>query len=163
MSIGVIYYSRDNSTKQAAEMLGEKLKAKILELKEKTSRKGIFGFLSGGFQAVRGKSSKLVDTPWDEISQFETLYLMTPVWAGKGTPAMNTFLENADLSGKKIVIVTIQADPNFGGSDKTHEYLRTRAEDKNGTVEKCYAFHGAAPGKAADVEYLRNQLQKIDN
>jgi len=162
MAIGIIYYSRDNSTKTAAEILAEKLKAETFELIEKNKRKGIFGFLSGGFQASTGKSSKLVNAPWEEITEFDTLYLLTPLWAGKTTPAMNTFLDNADLSGKKVYIATVQADPNFAGSSKAHEYLRGRVESKGGTAELCYALHGSGPGKTADTEYLRNQLQKVE-
>lgn len=143
-------------------MLAEKIGAETIELSETTGRRGIFGFIKSGFQAVKKKSSELSGKPWDRAREFDTLYLMTPIWAGNGTPAMNAFLENADLNGKTVFTVTLQADPNTKGNEKVHEYLRGRIEEKGGTVEGSFALHSASrPGAFAGEEHIKNEVEKI--
>ena len=58
---------------------------------------------------------------------------MTPIWASNGTPAFNAFMEKMDLSGKRIHVVTLQADPGKKGSAGVHEYFKTRIENAGGT------------------------------
>ncbi len=161
MSTGIIYFSKSNNVRTAAQFLSESLKAETLELKEKGKRTGPIGFMKSGFQAIKKKSSVLIDFPYETITSFDTIYLMTPIWAGNGTPAINAFLDQADLSEKKVIIVTFQADPKFDGSDAVHKYLKEKVEKLGGSVTKTWAMESARPGAYAGEDHLKEQINKV--
>jgi hypothetical protein len=161
MATAIVFYSRSDNTRYAAGHLAEKLGAKSIELAEPGNRTGILGFLKSGFQAATSGTTQLVGQPWKEIEEYDTVYLLTPIWASNGTPAMNTFLANVELHGKRITVVTFQADPGLGGSEKVHESISRRVADKGGSVDRCVALHSAPPGKFAGEEHLKAQLAKL--
>jgi flavodoxin len=156
----ILYYSKGGNTEYAAKYLGEKIDAAIIELVEKKDRKGIFGFIKSGFQAINKKSSKLEGNPWEDIKEYDEIYFMTPIWASNGTPAFNTFMEEMDLNGKRIHIVTLQADPGKKGSKEVHEYFKTKIEKAGGHVVDSYALTSAAPNKFAGNEKLEKEVDE---
>ena len=155
---GIVYYSKNGNTKILAELLAEKYDGKIINLEEKEKRKGILGFLKSGFQASKRKQSKLINTPWDEISNFDKLYICTPIWAGNITPAMNTFMANADLTNKEIIIVTVMADPKLNGVEKSHKYLSDLVAEKGGSVIKCIGLNGTSPFQQGEKNRIKRQF-----
>lgn len=163
MSAVVVYFSKSNNTRTGAEFLAEKISADMIELTEKKDRKGFYGFIKSGFQAVTKKSSDLTGDPWDLISGFPEIYLMTPIWAGNGTPAMNRFINKADFSGKKVVLITFQADIKKESSAKVHNYYKSKIEERGGNSFEAIALHSTLPGKYAGKEYIHTQLEQALN
>jgi len=161
MSTGIVFFSRSNNNRVGAEYLAGRLKAELVELVEKKGRKGLIGFIKSGYQATTGKRSELQGEPWKEIEHCSTIYLMTPIWGGNITPAMNAFLHQADFKGKEVTLITLQADPKGGGSEKVHDHLRSIVENSGGTFLKGFALHSDVPGKFAGKEYIQSQLDKI--
>ena len=155
MSTVIVYYSKDNNTREGAKILEEKLKAKIIELKE--IKKGNF------IQALRKKSSKLKGTPWKDIENSAKLYLMSPIWASNVVPAINAFLDNANLTGKEITIITFQQFNDLKNSKKVHNCIKNRIEQKNGTVLNCYALLGGKMGHFAGKDNIKTEIEKIFN
>lgn len=160
MEKGIVYYSRSNNTRIGAEYLGEKIKAEPIELVEKKGRKGLLGFLKSGYQAVTGKSSRLQGDPWTPIKSLPELYFITPIWGSHSTPAMNAFLERADLQGKTVTLITFQADVKGSGSEQVHQHIKNQVEKRGGTFLQGIALHSAAPGKFAGKEHIEKQIEK---
>ena len=79
----VVFFSRGGNTKLGAEILSERLNAKLIELKE--LRPG------NALMALFRMKSRLDSDPWKEITGVRRVYLMSPVWAGSTVPAMNAF------------------------------------------------------------------------
>lgn len=156
--IGIVYYSKNGNTEIAAELLAQKYKGRIFILEEKYRRKGLFGFIKSGFQAATKKQSVLLNTPWNELKEYDRLYLCTPIWAGSITPAMNTFVANSDLTDKEITIVTVMADPKLKGVEKAHEYLSDLVKKKGGTVVKCVGLSGSSPFNHGDKNNIKRQF-----
>ncbi|MEW5784637.1 MAG: hypothetical protein AB1767_06105 [Bacillota bacterium] len=161
MSTGIVYFSRSNNTRIGAEYLAGKLGAEVVELLETREYKGLTGFLRAGLRASVGKKPELQGEPWQGIEKFTSIYLMTPIWASHGTPAMNAFLQKADFSGKEVTVVTFQADPKGGGSDKVHEHMKQIIEGSGGKFRRGFALHSTYPGKFAGKEYIESQIDKI--
>lgn len=163
MSTGIIYFSRNNSTQITAEIVKNLLggSASLIQLKEKTGRDGIFGFMKSGFQAVTNRASQLIGDPWQEAAKHKTLYLMTPIWGGHKTPAMNAFLRKMDFSFKTVYLITVQADPDHRKSDMVHQQIRDLIKEKGGMVIQSIALTGAKPGKTALERDLKSQLDGI--
>ncbi|MBW6464724.1 MAG: hypothetical protein K0B84_11170 [Firmicutes bacterium] len=161
MSSAVIYYSRSNNTRTGAEYIADKKGSELIELIEAKGRKGLTGFIKSGYQAVSGKTSQLVGDPWEKAEKHTSLYLMTPIWGGKTTPAMNAFLNKADFKGKDVTVITFQADDKGSGTEGVYSNIRQIVENGGGVFSGGYAMHSTAPGRFAGKEYIEKQLGEI--
>jgi flavodoxin len=160
-STAIVYYSLSGNTKYAAEALAEQIDAVLIRLDDKTSRRGVIGFLRNGLQARLEKSTKLSGRPWEKIESCDTVYVMTPLWANRPTPAMNAFIDHANLNGKTVKIVTFQGDPTATGSGAAIEALAKRVEMRGGTVDQTFALHSAPPGRFAGDSHLSGQVSRL--
>ncbi len=149
----IVFFSKDGSTRLAAGILGRKTGGKIIELKEK--KKG------GVLKAIFKMGSKLIGEPWLAIKDVGKVYLMQPICASNGVPAMNTFLKNADFSGKKVSVITFQADTGFRGSSKIHQYIGGVVSGRGGTIASSYALLGAGMNECATENSINEQIEKI--
>ena len=161
MSSGIFYYSRSNNTRTGAQILAQKCNGELVELLETKGRRGMTGFLKSGFQAVTGKKSELQGEPWTRMESFDKVYLMTPIWGGKGTPAMNRLVDEADFNGKDVTVITFQSDAKGEGSKKVHDLYKARIEGSGGRFLAGIALHSALPGKFAGKEHIEAQINKI--
>lgn len=161
MSIAVVYYSLSGNTQYVAETLAQHLDARTVPLRERGNRSGFFGFMKSGFQASLGLASNLEGDPWDAVTSADVLYLATPLWAAKPSPAMNAFVNGGDFAGTRVYAVTLQADPRAAGSEKAHRLLRERLEKRGATVAEMYAVQSAPPGRFAGRDHLHAQVVKI--
>lgn len=149
----IVFYSKDNNTRTAAKLVAEKIEAPIVELIE--TKKGNF------IQALRKKGSSLQGNPWDEIKDAESVYLMFPIWASNGVPAMNAFLEHADFQGKTVSIITLQQFEDLRNSDKVHAYVQKCVEEKGGKVVYKKALLGGKMNHYAGEPALKSEIDKL--
>ena len=130
MKVLVTYYSWGGKTELVATSISKILGASIKKIEEVKQRKGFFGFLSGGYSAFKGKGSSI--KPLDiNFNDYDLIFLGTPVWASRPAPPINTFLSQADLTSKKIVLFVTMG--GFGG-EKTIEVMKEKIESKGGEV-----------------------------
>ena len=105
MKILVAFYSRDGHTKKTAEIIADTLNADIDEIEDKKSRKGIIGFLIAGYDATRGKTTDINFSK--NPAHYDVVILGGPVWNGRVTPAVRTYLlKNRDSIKKSAFFVT---------------------------------------------------------
>ena len=125
----IIFYSYSGRTKKIAEELAMKDSADIFEIKDK-KRPGILkAYTAGIFASIKGKVWQ-IDPPDIEISNYDSLIMLTPVWADNPPPPFNAMLELLP-SGKSITIKMVSAS---GKSDcKTR--LETIITSKGCTLE----------------------------
>jgi len=101
----VTFYSRDGNTRRAAEIIAKALNADVDEIKDKKSRKGIIGFLRAGYDATRGKTTEINFSK--NPADYDVVILGGPVWNGRVTPAVRTYLlKNRDSIKKAAFFVT---------------------------------------------------------
>ena len=100
----VIYYSQTSNTKGVAQEIATKLGADIEEIVP-------VELYDGDFQATieRGKK-ELDEAAYPEIqplkadvANYDVIFLGYPIWFGTYAPPIFTWLEQVDLSGKKVV------------------------------------------------------------
>ncbi len=87
----VVYYSRDGLTKKIALSLVDLLQADSEELVDLTNRRGIWGWLFAGRDAVKRKLTRLQQTG-KSPADYDLVVVGSPVWAGNLTPAVRTYL-----------------------------------------------------------------------
>lgn len=159
MKSAVVYYSLDGSTRAAAQAIAAKKGTDIFELIEKKGkRKGPWGFMKSGFQAVMKAKTKLVDDHTGKLKDYDTLYIGTPIWAAMPAPAVNAFLSTADLKGKSVYFFILKGDPAPGSCPKALEYLTACAKAGGGEVKSIYELHGGMPGKEPDSADIKAQV-----
>lgn len=99
----VIYYSYSGNTRRVAEKIGQAAGADLAEIK--TARP-----YTGSYDEVVEQGRREVDSgflpelkPLDiDLRRYDTVILGTPVWWYTSAPAMNSFLQSADLSEKTV-------------------------------------------------------------
>ncbi len=125
MKVLVIYYSFEGNTRYIAEHVAKAVNGDLLELKpvNDIKTKGFMKYLWGGRQVVTGIKPEIqkIDT---DINQYDLIFMGTPVWAFSYAPAMNTFLSNYKIEGKKIALFCC----NGGGKGKTFVNFRQKLE-----------------------------------
>ena len=91
----VVYYSKTGLTKKIGDSVADLLKAETEEIVDLTDRSGFWGWLFGGRDAFRKKTTK-ISTPGKDPAAYDLVIIGSPIWAGNITPAVRTYLlENA--------------------------------------------------------------------
>lgn len=99
----VVYYSLTGKTELVAKAIAQSLNADIRRIEETRKRRKPFVYISGTFDAMRGKVAEMKCMNFS-LDNYDLVFLGTPAWLGKPTPAMNTFISKADFQGKEVII-----------------------------------------------------------
>ena len=105
----VAYFSLSGNTKFVAEKVAEQLKADLCEVVDKKFKKGKLLYLKGGGASIREKLTKIEVSK--SIEDYDFVVVGSPIWGGKISPAIRTFLALNDFSDKKgAFFVTLTGD-----------------------------------------------------
>ena len=121
----VIYYTRTGNSKFAAEIIAAELGADIEEVIDLKNRQGRLAFLPAGRDAMRGKETDIAQTKRTP-TDYDLIIIGQPVWAGSPTPAIRTYMNKNDLSGKKVALF-------FSDSNLSQAIEKTKALMPNST------------------------------
>lgn len=132
----VVYYSRTENTKLVAQTIQEETGADLLEIKDKKNRSGPIGYLKGGFDAFREKTTQIEYDKVD-LKNYDMVYIGTPVWASKPTPAILQFLRENDLGGVKVITFCTTGS---SGNETTINYMNHLIVSGGGKVKKSFSI-----------------------
>ena len=129
MKTAVIYYSLEGNTDFIAKKIAAKTKGDLIELvPEKAYPRGkVSKFFWGGKSVVFGEKPKLKNAKID-IESYDRIFIGTPIWAGKFTPPIKTFLDTYKISGKDVVLFACHGG---GGSDKCFAKMKDILKGNN--------------------------------
>ena len=118
----VVYYSLSGNTKRIAEMIQKEIGGDIAQIDTVTPYTGDYNAIvkQGNDEVNRGfmpEIKPLRVNPGD----YDTIVIGTPVWWYTYAPAVKTFLENTDFSGKTVYPFAI----NGGWIGHTFEDYKT--------------------------------------
>ena len=95
-----VYYSENDEIRALCEQ--SRMDGTVTrELLEGYDRSPAYVATIGAYSAMCGKSSAIEKLDID-ISEFDTVVVASPVWAGCPVPAVNAFLRSTDLRGKSV-------------------------------------------------------------
>lgn len=116
----VVYFSLTGSTEFVAKIISEQLNADLCEVIDKKHKQSKLIYLKGGAASIREKLTE-IDVP-KSIENYDLIIVGSPIWAGKITPAIRTFISTNDFSNKKgAFFVTL-------GGDKPDKSIRNMRE-----------------------------------
>jgi len=125
-----VYYSWSGKTQLVATSISKVLNADLKEIEEVKKRRRFFIHISGGFSALRGKCSRIKPLNFT-LNAYDLIFLGTPVWALRPTPAINTFISKANLANKKVVLFATMG--GVGGRNAI-KMMTEKIEIKGGRV-----------------------------
>ena len=158
MKTAVVFYSRDGNTRLTASIIAQISGADVYELEEVKKRGRSAGaFMCAGFAAATRKKSKLKNAFTQEMHGYERIYIGTPVWAGKPTPAVNTFVDALDNENAEIIIFTVQGDRNTENL-KCAEILKAELSKKCKVLDIA-GYYGAGLGKTLSEAEMKKQVE----
>lgn len=147
----VVFYSLEEHTKSIANIIAKELNGELLELKpeKEIPKNGFKKFLWGGKSAVFKDRPKLQNEIPD-LDSYDTIIIGTPIWAGTYTPAINTFISDNKIKGKKLGFFACHGG---GGAKKCFEKLRGILSENTilGTID------------FADSEEDEEKIKKVNN
>lgn len=111
-----IYYSRSGKTKKAMEEIAQALDAELVELHDDVERGGLVGWLRCGMDSMRKTTQPL--SPFEtgkRLQDYDLVVLGTPVWAGRCSSVMRTFLKAHGRKLERVAYVVTR------GSDGRNE------------------------------------------
>ena len=114
----VVFYSRTGNARFVAQTVAAEVGADIEEVIDLKKRSGIIGYLGGGSDARRGKETLLGPTQ-KSPADYDLVIVGTPIWGGRPTPAITTWLKKNNLSGKKVAVFFVQGGKRPQGIEQT--------------------------------------------
>jgi flavodoxin len=150
----IIYYSWTGKTEIVAKAIAKTLNADIRKIEEVKERKGFFGFINGGYCAIKEKSSEIKSMDFN-LDNYDIVFLGTPVWASKPAPAINAFVSKAKFNDKKVIVfVTMGSNSNKSAI----KVLTDAVESKGGKIINSFAIR---TGKVKDKKIIKQHGEDI--
>ena len=105
-----IYYSRTGNTKRAMEEIGRALGAEMVQINDAVERGGWRGWLRCGMDAMRRESAPLLHFETDRpLEEYRLVILGTPVWAGRCSAVIRSFLKTYGSGLKNVAYVVLRS------------------------------------------------------
>lgn len=136
MRILVVYYSLTGKTKLVAETIAQTLGGDIRQIEEVSTRRAPLVYITGGFSAAMGLKSKIKPINFD-ISDYDVIYLGTPIWGRKQAPAINTFMSKTDFRNRNVILFATMGGDNYTVAIKT---MTNKIEADGGKVLESFAI-----------------------
>jgi flavodoxin len=128
----VIYYSLTGSTKLVAEQIAKETGADLIKVEMEKPYTNFSASIKGVFQVFRQSKPRIVNEI--DLSDYDRIYIGTPVWCSTYVPPINTVIRNVDFSGKEILLFCTHK----GGKGKTFKHFRDRLKDSKILGEKDF-------------------------
>lgn len=118
----VVYYSRTGNTEKIADEITGKTDADIQKIVDRKNRMGVWGFITGAFDALLSRETSIRELSC-RPSEYDMIIIGTPIWAGKITPAVRTFINRFKNSLEKIAVFTTAGKEDCSNVKKEIEEL----------------------------------------
>lgn len=97
----VVFYSRTGNTRKVAEEVTKVLRCDTEEIMDTKKRAGILHYLSSGREAMKEKLTEL-EEPKNDPSKYDLVIIGTPVWGGKMSVPVRTYIHLKKDGFKKV-------------------------------------------------------------
>ena len=130
-NILVAYFSASGVTRRMAEELAEVTGGTLFEIKPETpyTREDLNWMDKGSRSSVEMNNPDFrppIADKLEDMDSFDTVFLGFPIWWYIAPTIINTFLEQYDFSGKRIILFATSGGSGFG---KTVQHLKASVSD----------------------------------
>ncbi len=155
----VVYYSLTGKTRLVAQVIAEALKAAPVEIQEKRPIPWPFVYLSGGFAALTDRGRKI--NPIDvDLKQYERIFIGSPIWASRPTPAVNSFIYQANFEGRDIIPFFTMGGDN---ADKALANITAKIEKRQGKLAGSFAITSYKVSREGIIARAEEAMKKYSS
>lgn len=126
----IVYYSLSGNTRAGCEVMQKGLEADLLEIRDLKNRSGKWGFVCAAFGSLFGRLTQ-IDPLNPDMSDYDNIIIASPIWTGKLSMAIRTFIDRNRFDGKKVILYTTT---NAAEKEKYKEKNRNLVREKGGEV-----------------------------
>ncbi|MBQ6350089.1 MAG: NAD(P)H-dependent oxidoreductase [Methanobrevibacter sp.] len=153
MATLIMYYSQGGTTDLIAKTLAKHLDASLVRIHDLKNREGFKNRFIASISAFRESKTDILPAKVD-LTNYDTIYIGSPTWAGNPTPAIITIIDRCNFTGKDVVL--------FATMDTTHgdsniERLEEKVKMRGARVIESFtlATKGKSPEKiVTDTEAI---------
>jgi len=147
----IVYFSLTGNTEKAGKIISEFLKNKGVNVSLfKLIPEHNYSFLKNCQFALKEKEILLKEIP--EINDYDFLFIGSPIWAFNMTPAIRTFLNKSNLSGKNVFLFTTYGSGI--GKSKAMRKMEELVKEKGGKIK------GKIEIKGKNVDREKEKIEK---
>ncbi len=155
----VVYFSRSGNTELMAMEIAKHYQASFVHLEAEDYRIGFRGWINA-FKDSQTQHAVITPEKVD-LSQYDTLFIGSPIWWYSPAPPVWQFVENNDFTGKNVVLF------NTFNSRFKQEYInefKAKVETKKGHFVKHIYVKRERMTRQISTEILLEQVRKkLDN
>lgn len=149
----VVYYSYSGHTQQAAQMVADACGgADMRRIEESLPRSKTSAYTAGCRDAMRGKASAIKPMEFN-CDGYDLVFIGSPMWAWNQAPAVNGFIEQANLQGKNVVVFYTM---DGKGEEKPLERFSATVRAKGAKVVGSFAIRWAK----RSVDEIRKEVDE---
>ena len=144
----VVYYSWAGHTRQMAGIIAAQTGADVFEIvPEVPYTQNYSAVVKQAQKEIREGFRPAIRNPKRDLSDYDVVYVGTPIWWGAMAPPVATFLEGNDFSGKTMLPFTTHGSGGKGHSDRDIARMCPGAHVK----EMYTAYEGGGRGAEKEV------------
>ncbi len=154
-SVGVI---EEGNTKKLAEIIAAAIKAPLMEIEAVKPYPKDYHETTVQAKGELASKFRPEIKPTKDISEYDVIFLGSPVWWGEIAPPLMTWLESVDLKGKTIFPFVTHEGSRFGSTRQNLKELAPGA-----TIGEGLAMYGHEAQKGGEKvkKAVDNWLKKI--
>jgi flavodoxin len=126
----VFFYSYSGNTRRLAQEFAAKKSADIAEITDKRRPGTLRAYSVGCLAAMRGKAWPIQPLTAD-LTAYDRLILLSPVWAGHTPPAVNAALERMP-AGKQVEVKMVSASGQCGCKERLTKIITAHGSTLSG-------------------------------
>ena len=120
----IVYYSFSGKTKKISEEMAKKESADTFEIKDIKRLGKLKAYTAGIVASIKGKVWQ-IKPPDIDISKYDKITMLAPVWADNPPPAFNAMLEYLP-TGKPISIIMVSASGKSNCKDRIESVVKSK-------------------------------------
>jgi len=152
----ILYYSRTGNTANVARVLHKNTKSDIEEIKDRTDRSGILGYLRSGKDALFGKEADVEGLKY-EINDYNSIFIGGPVWVLRPATPISTMIKRLDLKNKNIILF-VTCGGNHG---KALDMMTNLVVKNGGNVIHSFVIKTSKVDSGLVVQSAEDEIAKL--
>lgn len=147
VNILIAFYSQSGNTRRIAELIAQQTAGTLYEITPEIPYKSLY---LGGGQRIKSEREMgtlpALNMPLPDVSKYDTFFLGTPNWGNSLSHPVLAFMEQCDLSGKRIFPFCTHGGGGSGHIEMDLRKLCPAADVKE--IFETYGDGGSAAEKA---------------
>ena len=154
----VVYYSRTGNTELAAKTIAQELAGDLIRVEPIREWKVPWLYLFGGFAAITDRCRPIKPVAIN-TDGYDAIFIGSPIWASRPTPAINSYIAQADLSNRNIIAFFTMAGSDY---NQAAANLRRKIINRSGRLVTSFAFNQQHLDTAEIIRQTNNAISMLN-